>query len=352
MRDYGQGQRRRESSRGEKRASARAQTNARGASSAGRGAGRPASRSGSARRGSSAGARRSASRATSRTAADTNRTAADVLRAIGRVLARVLRAIGRGLAALARAIVAFFQVAIPFCAAHLRATLAVVAAIAVAIAAAQVRGCVFREQAERAASQTLAASQSIAQSLASDVTTPASTMVEPTSTPRDQWKLGQMPYLYQIDPQWSHTEYSGGRLRHQGCGPTSLTMVYIALTGKTDKTPADMADFATQNGFATDGQGSSWSLMTDGAALLGLSGTQLSLNADTIKAELEAGRPVIFLMGPGTFTSSGHFIAVEGLDADGLAIVHDSNSWVRSQKNWDVSLICSEAITAWSFTAA
>lgn len=147
-----------------------------------------------------------------------------------------------------------------------------------------------------------------------------------------------MPYLYQTDPEWSHESYSNGRLRHQGCGPTALSMVYIELTGKTDMDPAAMCRFATKSGFSTDQDGTSWSIMTDGAAQLGLTGTQLSVSEARLRAELEAGRPVICIMNPGHFTSSGHYIAIEKLDADGKAVVHDSNSSVRSQKTWDLSI--------------
>ena len=44
------------------------------------------------------------------------------------------------------------------------------------------------------------------------------------STPRDQWRKGEMPYLYQIDPAWSETDYAGGRFAKTGCGPTALSM--------------------------------------------------------------------------------------------------------------------------------
>ena len=141
-------------------------------------------------------------------------------------------------------------------------------------------------------------------------------------------------------------------MRLQGCGPTALCMVYIELTGATDMDPASMAQFATEHGYATEQNGSSWSLMTDGAAALGLTGKQLTPSESVLRAELEAGRPVICIMNPGHFTSSGHFIAIEKLDADGKAVVHDSNSWARSQKTWDLSTVCSEAASAWSFRTA
>ena len=87
----------------------------------------------------------------------------------------------------------------------------------------------------------------------------------PQSTPKDGWHQGSMPYLYQIDPQYKDYPYSNGTLEKQGCGPTSLSMVYIDLTGNTTYGPTEMADFATENGYSTDGDGSSWLLMSEGA---------------------------------------------------------------------------------------
>ena len=187
-----------------------------------------------------------------------------------------------------------------------------------------------------------------------DTTDPASDSAAEetaTSTPRELWAKGTMPYLYQIDPQWSDTSYSGGTLAEQGCGPTALCMVYIYLTGDTSYDPAGMADFATQNGYATEGNGSSWALMTDGAAQLGVYGQSIVATADALRYELESGRPVICIMNPGTFTEVGHYIVLERMTEDGKVVVHDSNSVGRSMRTWDLDLICSEAAGAWSFSA-
>lgn len=187
---------------------------------------------------------------------------------------------------------------------------------------------------------------------ADDATADAAADTTATSTPRELWGKGLMPYLYQIDPQWSQTSYSGGTLAKQGCGPTALDMVYIYLTGDTSIDPAGMADFSTQGGYANEGNGSSWSLMTEGAAELGLYGQSISATADVIRGELEAGRPVICIMNPGTFTQVGHYIVLERVAGDGSIVVHDSNSVGRSMRTWDLDLICSEAAGAWSFSAA
>ena len=64
------------------------------------------------------------------------------------------------------------------------------------------------------------------------------------STPRSEWTQGTMPHLYQTDPAWANKSYAGGTVRANACGPTSLTMVYIYLTGRTDLDPGAMAAFA------------------------------------------------------------------------------------------------------------
>lgn len=181
---------------------------------------------------------------------------------------------------------------------------------------------------------------------------PAEDPEHPHSTPREEWRQGSMPYLYQIDHQFDDVTYSNGPFAKQGCGPTALSEVYVFLTGRTDLGPAEMAEFSTRNGFSTDGMGSSWSLMSDGAAILGLRSRTVAAVPALLRQELEQGRPLVCVMEPGTFTQVGHFIAIEGLDEDGLAIVHDSNSLERSRRHWDLSLICDEAQGIWSFSLA
>lgn len=278
--------------------------------------------------------------------------AGTLLRGLGRVIAAILRGLLALLRVIARGLAAFVRWLLPACARHPKRALAFVGTTAVVIAALCVRANVIAGRQAAFDAAATADAQVQAQAIFGAVDDTARNLVEPTSTPRDQWTRGQMPYLYQIDPQWSHETYSGGRMRLQGCGPTALCMVYIELTGATDMDPVSMAQFATEHGYATEQNGSSWSLMTDGAATLGLTAKQLNPSEAALRAELEAGRPVICIMNPGHFTSSGHFIAIEKLDADGKAVVHDSNSWARSQKTWDLSTICSEAASAWSFRTA
>lgn len=178
-------------------------------------------------------------------------------------------------------------------------------------------------------------------------------LLAPHSTPRDQWRAGEMPELYQTDPAWARDPYSGGTIAEQGCGPATLAMARIRLTGSTDLGVAEMADWATKHGFSTDGSGSYWSLMTEGAAQLGLSSRELGRpTAQALIDELNTGRPVICIMGPGTFTSTGHFIALERVTEDGKVVIRDPNSSHNTRKTWDAELIANEAKAAWSLGVA
>lgn len=172
-----------------------------------------------------------------------------------------------------------------------------------------------------------------------------------SSTPRDEWREGIVPSLYQTDPEWAEAPYAGGTVAERGCGPTCLTMVYVALTGRADLSPADMCAFAEGSGFAQDGM-TAWTLMTDGAALLGLSSEELPASEGAVREALSAGRPIICSVRPGDFTTTGHFIVLERIDGDGGLVVHDPNSAERSSEKWDVGRVLGQCANIWAFDAA
>lgn len=168
------------------------------------------------------------------------------------------------------------------------------------------------------------------------------------STPRSAWTQGEVPYLYQIDPAWADEPYAGATVAESGCGPTCLSMVYVALTGKTDMGPATMAAFSESGGYVYDGM-TAWALMTDGAATLGLSSWEVAADVSAVTAELAAGHPVICSVVPGDFTTTGHFIVLAGVADDGTLIVHDPNSAERSSKTWDAQQVIDQCAGLWAF---
>lgn len=168
------------------------------------------------------------------------------------------------------------------------------------------------------------------------------------STPRSQWSAGTMPHIYQIDPAWSELPYAGGTIRQNACGPTCLTMVYIFKTGRTDMTPVDMCALSEAGNYAPTGA-TEWSFMTSGAWRLGLNGTQLYNDRDSMAQALRSGTPVIAAVRPGTFTNVGHYIVLYGIDDADQIGVYDPNSPSRSARRWGVVEVLNEIEVMWAY---
>lgn len=177
----------------------------------------------------------------------------------------------------------------------------------------------------------------------------ASTSATPTSAPKSEWKRGSVPALYQTDAQWADTRYARDTLRESGCGPTCMAMVYVCLTGRKEMDPVKMCAYS-ENGGYVDAGATSWSFMSDGAKGLGLRSKELSADRNVIKNEVSAGHPVIAIMGPGDFTTSGHFIVICGIDEQGKAIIRDPNSEANTNKAWSLDTIISQARNFWAYS--
>ena len=156
-------------------------------------------------------------------------------------------------------------------------------------------------------------------------------------------------YLMQTDPRWAYEDYGNKDMGITGCGPTSLAMVYMTLTGKTDISPVDIARFSEENGYYIEGVGSSWDLMIEGPNEFGFSSREVPLSRRVLINELDMGNILILSLGPGDFTSSGHFIVVTGYEESGFH-VFDSNSWINSSKVWGYTKLQSQIKNVWSFS--
>lgn len=142
-----------------------------------------------------------------------------------------------------------------------------------------------------------------------------------------------VPLMLQWDPRWGYEKYGSDMLAITGCGPTSLAMAGYYLTGDASFNPASVAAFSRKNGYYASGYGSSWTLISEGGIKLGLRVTELPLVKKKMVSALEAGHPVILALGPGDFTTSGHYIVLTGIE-DGAFRVNDPNSRERSGRLW------------------
>ena len=161
---------------------------------------------------------------------------------------------------------------------------------------------------------------------------------------------GEIPLFLQWDERWGYEKYGSDFLAITGCGPTCLSMVYCGLTGKTDLNPYEMSKLASEGGFYVAGSGSSWSMMEDLAAQIGLTVHKVTFDAEHIMAALQEGHPIICIMGPGDFTTTGHFIVLTGVDRNGNIKINDPNSRKNSEKTWNLDDIMPQIRNIWSYS--
>ena len=166
-----------------------------------------------------------------------------------------------------------------------------------------------------------------------------------------QYSTDRVPLFLQWDQQWGYLPYGSGIAAITGCGPMCLSMAGFYLTGNADFSPDKMLSFATDNGYYAAGYGSSWTLISEGAGKLGLKATELPLVKSRIFNNLEAGNPVICVMGPGDFTTTGHFIIMVGCK-DGMIQVNDPNSISNSEKLWRYEDIEGQIRNLWALETA
>ena len=157
-----------------------------------------------------------------------------------------------------------------------------------------------------------------------------------------------VPLLMQWDERWGYATYAGEVFGLSGCGPTCLSMVAIYLKGDTTMDPLWMGKFSTEHGFSYEGQGTMWSLMTEGAVQLGLEVVELPLEEERIVSNLEVGNPIICIVGPGDFTTTGHFIVLTGYE-DGKIKVNDPNSYRNSEKTWTYEQLQGQIQNLWAY---
>lgn len=167
---------------------------------------------------------------------------------------------------------------------------------------------------------------------------------------KEYYTPGEIPLFLQWDQQWGYDNYGNESIASGGCAPTSLAMVAVALTGDTSINPLSVSEYAYKSGYYVDGVGSKWSLISEGVKHFGLNSEELPLDKSTILSTLKAGNPIILTVGPGTFTSTGHFLVLTGITSDGKITINDPNSELNSSKAWDVDVFLKETKNLWKIS--
>lgn len=158
-----------------------------------------------------------------------------------------------------------------------------------------------------------------------------------------------VPLFLQWDIRWGYTPYGSGMLAITGCGPTCLAMAGFYLTDDEVFHPAQMAAWAEQQGYYAPGYGSSWTLISEGGVKMGLNVTELPLVKKKITDALDTGCPVILALGPGDFTTTGHYIVLTAYE-EGAFRVNDPNSRENSARLWTYEQLESQIRNIWKLT--
>lgn len=152
----------------------------------------------------------------------------------------------------------------------------------------------------------------------------------------------RLPYFNQADDVWAEQLFGRDPIGRYGCGPTALSMAVSALTGEIVN-PADMAAWAAGQGYAAPRQGSNLSIVEGTARHYNLRCDSLgACDVETLYEQLSTGGVIVALMGPGHFTSGGHFILLHGVTLTGDILVADPNSRDNSLMTWEARLILDE----------
>lgn len=227
-------------------------------------------------------------------------------------------------------------------AAHGAAEMGQAAISTVAARAAELAEEAAARAAERAAQKALEASEPTASGSSAHANAITELILDPESGAATLTG-GVMPVAYynQTDPRWGDAPYGSDDIGRYGCGPTAMAMAVQSFTGETI-TPAQMAQVAVKGGYWARAQGSYLSIVNGLAKNYGLVSAPLEKTPEAIETALLSGNLVVALMGPGHFTTGGHFILIRGITLDGQLLVADPNSTENSLQTWDPQLILSE----------
>lgn len=157
--------------------------------------------------------------------------------------------------------------------------------------------------------------------------------------------IGLLTYYNQEDKRWADELYGGqDPISDYGCGPTVLAMLVSSFTEKTCL-PSDMSKWAADNGYWSSGSGTRHDFILEGAKAFGFQAKAFKkYTKEDVLSELSDGHILVALMGPGHFTSGGHFIIISDYWSGEKVSVADPASLENTQKPWDVQIILDELL--------
>lgn len=157
----------------------------------------------------------------------------------------------------------------------------------------------------------------------------------------------------QYDEEWNSKPYTitnnpTQTIGSSGCGPTTAAMVLNYYVDDSI-TPIDTSKFAINNNHRTINDGTAWSYYKDIANEYDLDFKQTSSSKDALQWMNSKSDPLIVCsMGPGLWTSQGHYILLWDIEND-IAYINDpySEELIRNQNSFD--LVASQCVQYFCF---
>ena len=139
----------------------------------------------------------------------------------------------------------------------------------------------------------------------------------------------------QYDTRWAKKMYSSHgdksqTMKSSACGPTAMADIVATLID-SKVTPPDLADKAVAWGDRSYSSGTNWSFFPHIAKEYGFSKYVRTTSLATLKGCLDTGGYAVASMGPGRFTSGGHYVCVWDYDGQNV-YVNDPASSKASRK--------------------
>lgn len=165
---------------------------------------------------------------------------------------------------------------------------------------------------------------------------------------------GTAPKLFTWDSRWGGVSFGSSILAVNGSGPTALSMAYMGLTGKGDKTPADIAELVTKANDATGDSGMHSDFVENHLDNLGLRAQSYDSSAANINALLDQGTYLLAEVKENAFgdNAPAHWVLIASENADGSVMVYDPTSPEVSSHPWDSATVAAATQTLYVVSAS
>ncbi|MCR8907013.1 hypothetical protein NW198_00055 [Thermophilibacter sp. ET337] len=176
---------------------------------------------------------------------------------------------------------------------------------------------------------------------------------EKTAQPyEDAVEQGVAPQLWCWDARWGAVDYAGHPLAVSGSGPTVVSMAYMGLTGKSDKSPADIAQAVTEAELASGDSAMSADYLSSAAEGLGVAYASYVSNGDNLSQMLDTGTYLLIEAKAGTLTDTAHWVLLVSENEDGSVVVYDPTSPEVSAHPWAPATLAASCDNLYAFSSS